>query len=503
MTARLPRNWKTPASLLLLFAVWGCLYLPHLRTSPSWYGDETLTLMIGKSLYQGQGADRAMQATFWHPSYAYQPGYAWLVGLAAAGTKGDILGARFFNTLLALSIAMILFLAGRAPLGRAPALLAALIFLSYEQSIVHFRWIYSHNAVAFGFVLTVLFLIRKASLRNDLMAGVGLTIATLSHPLFVHGSIAACLCRIKRPVSWLRMAIFPTVAIATLTLWTWNRLTNKSWLLEDFSTLGEFYAQFSKDNGSGLQSLRNIFFFYSQDLFHAGAFFCALICLWRRFQAIPVFLAVVSGLILQNRQNLTVFYYQAIVFLPILAFAYAGALRISIIYLRTLTDIRPRVATLSAFLIPAILFGTSLPESITGNLRPRNQFWVTQNSSEVESAADWINSRVEPKDLVVCHQNIGWLLKCLTTDFMQATAWSGRTTFSFEVLPAKERFLFPAEISSARFVVVGDIDQRWTFGQPNVRWILEKLENEKWPVRWQGPNYFILENPILSSGPMK
>jgi len=110
-----------------------------------------------------------------------------------------------------------IYLIGRISFGRAPALLAALIFLSYEQSVVHFRWIYSHNAVALGFVIAVLFLIRKASVRNDLVTGLGLTLAALSHPLFVHGSMAAWLCRIKRPISWFRMAIFPAIAICALT----------------------------------------------------------------------------------------------------------------------------------------------------------------------------------------------------------------------------------------------------------------------------------------------
>ena len=497
MTTKLPKSWETALTVLLLVAAWACLYLPHLRTSPGWYGDETLTLMIGKSLNQGQGADRAMQATFWHPSYAYQPGYAWAVGLASAGTGGDILGARALNTLLALSIALVTYLIGRNIFGRLPSLLSALIFLSYEQSVVHFRWIYSHNAVALGFIVAVLFLIQKPSLRTDLFTGLGLTIATLSHPLFLHGSVAAWLCRIKRPISWIRMAIFPTLAICGMTLWTWSRLNNKDWLIEDFSTLGKFYAQFSKENGSGLQSLKNVFYFYSQDFFHVGAFVCALICCWRRFAVIPIFLTVVSGLLLQNRQNLTVFYYQAIVFLPIMALAYGGALRLLLVYLRAIGSRHSRVTLLAAFIIPAILFGGSFPKSLSGNITPRNQFWVTQDAAEVETAATWINSHVTPTELVVCHQNIGWLLKCRTTDFMQATAWSGRPTFTFEVLPTKERFLFPADISSAKYVVIGDIDQRWTFGQPNVGWILEKLENEKWPVKWRGDNYLIIKNPAI------
>jgi 4-amino-4-deoxy-L-arabinose transferase-like glycosyltransferase len=487
-------------AVALLVLVWMLLYLPHLRTSPGWYGDETLTLMIGKSLYAGEGADRAMLATFWHPSYAYQPGYAWLVGWAAACSDGDILGGRVLNALLALAIALVMYFSGRRLFGGSPALFSALIFLSYEQSIVHFRWIYSHNAVALGLVVVVLFLMRKASLRNDVVAGLGLTLAAISHPLFIHGSLAAWVCRIKRPRSWIRMAIFPALAICGLTAWTWLRLTNKNWLFEDIATLGQFYAQFSRDNGSGFQSLKNVYVFYSQDLFHLGAILLALTCCWRRFYAIPIFLVVVSGLLLQNRQNLNTFYYQAVVFLPVLALAYAAGLRCVLVRLRAMVGRKSRVAILVACILPALLFGAAFPKSINGRITPRNQFWVTQNSEEVEAAAEWINAHVAKTDLVVCHPNIGWLLKCRTTDFMQATAWSGRSTFTFEVLPAKERFLFPADICSAKYAVIGDIDRRWTFGQPNVPWILDKLQSEKWPMKWQGENYLIIENP---KNPMK
>jgi 4-amino-4-deoxy-L-arabinose transferase-like glycosyltransferase len=486
---------KKIGPVLLLLAVWGALYLPHLRENPGWYGDETLTLMIGKSLYEGTGADRAMYATFLHPGYSYQPGYAWAIGLAASLTNGDILGARALNTLLALGISLVMALSGRRLFGTAPALLSALLFLSYEQSVIHFRWIYPHNAVAFGFLLAVLFLIRKASTRNDLLVGVGLSLAALSHPLFLHGSIAAWLCRLKRPLSWVRMALLPALAVCGLAAWTLSRLPDKHWLLEDIFRLGQFYGQFSKENGSGLQSLKNVLVFYSQDAFHLGAFVCAVVCLWRRFYAIPLFLAVVSGLLLQNRQNLTVFYYQAVVFLPVLALAYAGALRLLTLRLRSLVGVRSRWLVLAAFSLPFVLFVGSFSKALTGQLTPRNQFWVTQNTEEVTAAAAWLNARVAENDLVVCHQNIGWLLKCHTTDFLQATAWAGRPTFTFEELPAKERFLFPADLSLAKYVVLGDIDRRWTLGQPNVGWILEKLKTESWPVTWQGENYLILANP--------
>jgi hypothetical protein len=65
--------------------------------------------MIGKSLAVGEAADRSLKATFWHPSYPYQPGYAWLSGVMAWIFAGDIVGARFLNTLIALCIALLTY----------------------------------------------------------------------------------------------------------------------------------------------------------------------------------------------------------------------------------------------------------------------------------------------------------------------------------------------------------------------------------------------------------
>jgi len=482
-------------SLLALTLVWALLYLPHLRTSPGWYGDETLTLMIGKSVFAGNVADRALTATFWHPSYAYQPGYAWLVGAASMAFQGDIVGARLLNAVLAYAIALLFVFGGVRVFGWTTSLFAAALFLTYSQTIIHFRWIYPHNLVAFGFLLTALFLLRKASPKSDFSAGLGLGLAALSHPLFAHGAIAAWACRLKRPVSWIRLAVFPALALAATLGWTWLRLNPKPWLWEDILALGSFYNQFSQDNGSGLQSARNIFFFYSQDAFHLGAFVCALLCIRKRFYAIPVFLAVVSVLLLQNRQNLPVFYYQAVVFLPILALAYAGGIRHLEVRLRAAFGSRARAVPLFALILPAYLFVLNLPPSLSGTLVPRNQHWVTQSTQEVEAAARWINEHSVPTDLVVCHQNIGWLLRPKTTDLMQATAWSGRPTFTFEKLPEKARFLFPADLLAARYLVLGDIDQRWTLAQPNVDWIVNVLTQEHWPVVWRGEFYLIAANP--------
>ena len=493
---------RSHAFVLIVVATWLLIYLPYLRTSPPWYGDETLTLMIGRSLFSGVGADRALFATFWHPSYAYQPGYAWMVGFAASLTNGDILGPRFLNALLALIIALAILLGGRRPFGVKAALLGALIFLTYSQSVIHFRWIYPHNAVALGFAIAVLCLLRKSSWRADWTAGAGLALAAVAHPLFVHGAIASWLCRIKRPVAWVRMAVLPALAVVGCLGWTLARQSPHLWVLDDIHTLAGFYGKYSSEYGAGFQLFRNLGVFYSQDFFHIGAIIAAIICCNRRLYAIPLFLAVVSGLLLQNRQNLTVFYYQAVVFLPVLAMAWAGAYRTLESRIRQATGnrrwTRPVFATV--FLVPVVQFFHILGPATSGHLVSRNFHWCSQNVQEIETASAWLNERLTPDDLVICHQNIGWLLNCRTADYLQATAWSGRPTFTFEETPEKERFLYPADLHKAKYLVVADIDQRWSLSQPNVSWILEELAKDKWPVVWSGEFYLIVQNPKMLSG---
>ena len=495
------KSWTRSWCIVGLVALWAILYLPHLRTSPAWYGDETLTLMIGKSLFQGEGADRALLATFWHPHYPYQPGYAWVVGFASTLSGGDIYGARFFNCLLALVIALLILIGGRRLFGTRPALVGALTFLSYEQSVIHFRWIYSHNAVALGFLITVLCLLRKSVFRRDILAGCGLALAALSHPLFVHGSIAAWLCRIKRPISWFWLAFPPALALFTTLGWTLLRHVPLNWIFEDILTLSQFYGGYTQENGSGWKVLKNIVEFYFQDAFHIGSLFSAVICCRKKYYPIPIFLTVISVLLLQNRQNLTLFYYQAVVILPLLALAYAGALNVIDVRLRLLFGRKSGWVFCVFVAIPLFLLFASLLPSVTGNLRPRNEHWVTQNCEEVEAVAKWINAHVCKRDMVVCHQNLGWLLECRTTDLIQVTAWSGRTTLTFEKNMDKERFLFPADIWETRYIVIGDIDQRWTFGQKNVSWILDLIRSKKWKMVWQGPNYTIHENPRFTLKP--
>jgi 4-amino-4-deoxy-L-arabinose transferase-like glycosyltransferase len=485
------------APLLVIVLVWIFLYLPHLRTSPRWYGDETLTLMIGKSLAAGQAADRSLKATFWHPSYPYQPGFAWLAGGMAWISGGDIFGARLLNTSIALAIALLIYFGGRAILGCLPSLFGALLFLSYDQSVIHFRWVYPHNGVALGFTIAILALLRSSRPRVDWRAGLGLAIGALSHPLFIHGAVAAWACRIKRPKAWIRLILPATIVLASTIGLSLVRYWPHLWVFQDMGTLVEFYRDFSRENAGNWQAPRNIAIFYSHDLFHLGSVVAIILCCSRRLYPIAIFAGTVSLLLLQNRQNLPVFYYQAIVLLPIFALAWAGGLQTVSLWLRRIIrkTFAKRVLPHLATLVPIAMALLILPLSLRGNLVSRNDFWVTQDVNEVERAAAWINEHVRPAELVICGQNIGWLLNCRTADLLQTTAWEKRTTFGFPRILEAARFRYDADISKAKYLVLGDIDSRWTIHQSNVWPTLKRIGQENWPIVWSGKYYLVAENP--------
>jgi hypothetical protein len=263
-----------------------------------------------------------------------------------------------------------------------------------------------------------------------------------------------------------------------------------------------FYVDASRENGGGFKFIENISRFFLQDAFHAFGLLMFLICLRGRAFAIGFGGLLISFLLLQNRQNLTVFYYQAIILTPLLAMAYGFGLRKIFLLVRRAgfqSKIIRRLSMSVPFIIAGLSFLVILPSSLKGTLKTRIDFWTTQSNQEVESAAHWINSRTTPEDLVICHQNIAWLLHARTADYLQAATWQGLSTWPFKRPLRKDQFRFEPKLDAAKFAVIADIDQRWTFGQPNIPILIQTFNSEKWPLVWSGANYRVLQNPRFVS----
>ena len=482
---------------LTIFLVWAALYLPHLRTSPHWYGDETLTHYCSLWFSRGQPIHYALWNTFWSPHFPYQPIYCLVAGLFAQATGGDIIGSRFFNTLLALGVALIILRFGIRVLGIPAAFFASLLFLTYDQSIIHFRMVYAHNAVALGFLVACLFVCRRPSRRADLSAGLGLLVAAGAHPLFIHGALCSGLARLKRPRSWLPLAL-PSAIYLLITL-SVLYFHFGDVLRHDLAQLYQTYTSRSGSDGGGggWQTPLNIANFVTQDWFHIGAFLGLLACCNRRYYKIAIFVGGIGFLLLQNRQNLTLFYYQAVIFLPLMCLAWGVLVRQLFVWSRPIWDSRTAwsIGRWAPCLLPFVLLVLMEPTVVKRQLRPRDYYWTTQSIGEVETAAKWVNDHSTPIDLVICNQNIAWLLHSQTAWYLQVVTWYGLPTQGYELGNPREKFRYDSSLERAKYVVIGDIDQRWTIGQPNVIKLFETMQREQWPVVWRGQFYLIAANP--------
>lgn len=490
-------HWLTGwRPLVLLSLLWAVLYLPNLRTNPGWYGDETLIHHTSRNLASGIASNFALWNTFWHPHYPYQPAYSLVNGLFAKVAGGDIVGSRLFNTFLALAIGLAIYGIGRRQFGSMSTIFAASMFLTYSQSIIHFRMSYAHNAVGLGLLLMTLFLLKPSRPSSEWKAGLGLMLAAGAHPLFVHGAITGALCRWRHPRAWVRLALPSAVCLSISLALIYSFFGN--WLFEDLDHLKNVFTARGNQDGGGLRGLQNFWQFITQDWFHIGLLAGLLFCIPLRQFAVPFVGLAVLFLLVRNRQNLILFYYQAIVVLPILCLGWAGLWRYLDLSLRKYL---PRMRWIVCFLafLPLFLLAENLPDVLLGQLKPRNHYWVTQSTREVEDAAKWLNERTRTGDVVGGNPNIAWLLNAETVPYLQMITWYGIPTQGYENGNKIERFRFDASLENCKYAVIGDIDQHWTFHEPNVGQLLQRMEQARWPIVWQGKHYLILANPDLQN----
>jgi hypothetical protein len=407
----------------------------------------------------------------------------------------DILGPRFLNTLIGLITACTILLLGRRHFGEITALASSVLLLSYNQSVIHYRYVFAHNLAGLGLLITTLLLYNKSSPKADAKAGLGIMIAGFAHPLVTHVAIAAIVARLKRPKSWfylfLPYASFLSVYLGLI----YSRFGNT--LTEDLLSFVHYYGKSSANNSSGI--LSNVLIFFCQDLFHIFAFLSLIFCLNKKHYILSICTLIPSLLLLQNRANLTVFYYQAMLILPNLCCLFGLGLVNTSNYLVKRSFNLGGNKILSAVPVCMILFWTlpNILHSISGEISPNNSYWTTQNFHDVEEAAKWINIHTKPDDFVVANMNLAWLLHAKSTHLLQVAAWHGYKTHGFENGISHDRFIFDADISRAKYVALGDIDFRWTIGEYGVKEVLSELEIHHWTRVWYSETYIIYENPLF------
>ena len=489
---------KTKHNLLfggvfLLFFLWLALYIPKIRTIPGWYGDETIAVDIAQNLLKGEFAFGPLHNTFF--TVVYQPVYEWLIAIGLLVSGGDIVGARVVNAMFALLISLALFILGRRILGSKCAIAAAIFFLGMEQTIIHFRMAYPHNGVTLGLTIGMLAACLHISKQSNLLVGIGNFLCVGSHPIGIYAVAIQTAPRLLHPSSWLMIIGIP--ALLFLIFYMPVFYLYGSEILNDAIQIGQSYSSYGAKNYGNF--IKNIGNFIGMNFFHTSGTIGVILLIKKRnickIWIIPAMFLLFVITLFTNRSNLNTFYYQATILLPFFSIGCAFLLmKISNFFGNLIKPQRMRLCWVPV--VVAVFFALNKIFYVyPGNIIPLNHFWVTQNPLEVEEVAHWINKKTDNDDVVISNTNIWWLINSRKANLLQLTAWDGNQTFMHEFGTSQNRFRYSLKNDKIRFVIIGDIDKRWTLQQPSVMSTLVNRGITEWPIVFEGNYYTVLENP--------
>jgi hypothetical protein len=114
---------------------------------------------------------------------------------------------------------------------------------------------------------------------------------------------------------------------------------------------------------------------------------------------------------------------------------------------------------------------------------------------DARRAADFVNRRTEPEDLVIASPGLAWLLDARVADFQMSGAAAGRASPHLPAdLPAA-RFAYDPRYTGARFVVVDNLWRNWAVWHvPEAAEIVAAVE-ERWPLAFQAGAVAVYANP--------
>lgn len=109
-------------------------------------------------------------------------------------------------------------------------------------------------------------------------------------------------------------------------------------------------------------------------------------------------------------------------------------------------------------------------------------------------AQSYINSAVEPWDLVVTSPTIAWGIDSRTTDFQLTLAYNGIETKHFPPDIPKDRFDYSLDYKSATYIVIDPVWKNWAV--PNMEEVASMTsEIEQWPLVYFNDQVEIYRNP--------
>jgi Dolichyl-phosphate-mannose-protein mannosyltransferase len=531
-----------------LVALWALLFLPNLRTSPNWYGDEGEWMEKCWQLANGQARIGPVSNDFVYP-YPYPPLYMWVTGTALRLFGNDVVVGRAVGVLTALAAAGILFWIGRRLKDEWLGFFCAAALLVYENADVNFRWVRSHPMTGMFALASVGFLIRYLNdkrLRDLALAGMFTALATACN-YYAVGMIPGVIA-VAVWVNWKRWRELPAwrdVLVAGLTAGGFG-LVFVGWYLMAHGGVPHLLAQVKLMGGMAQSPpVSEVITRIGRFCFNTPTAFTAtgptgrdwwLVLAVVGMAAFPVgrlrvwlvaWVVLLMWPIFRKQDNVSWFFYPAMIFLPVMALGVGGALeqagRLAGKALKSSAlpvRLAPGVVVLVLWCWPT--FGKAWSHFDT-----LIDAFTQQSVADADAALAFVNANTTSEDFVLVPKQVYWLVKHARKSMLShCDPYNGKTNGAWPAPVPREDYWFDCRWQAAKYAVLASgtsqrgqgigIDLVYTRGAaggqeavagmlaenwrvvfpPNAQVVYPQQLGGRWPVA-VGTEYMVLGNPRL------
>jgi 4-amino-4-deoxy-L-arabinose transferase-like glycosyltransferase len=512
-----------------LLIVWALLYLPNLRSNPNWYGDEGEWMEKSWTFIHGTPRVGPITNDFVFP-YPYPPLYMLVNGVLLRVFGDDIVVGRALGAVTALAAAGVLFWIGKRVRDEWFGAMCAAALLVYSQADMNFRWVRSHAMAGTLALASAGFLIcylQDKRLKSLVWAGAMCSLATATNYYEV-GMIPAVIA-VALWVNWRRWrepAAWRDVIVGTATAGGYGVLF-VLWYVATKGGVGHLMEQVHRLGGMTQPpsltevGMRIIKFCFTTPT-HIGpgglegrdwwliaavaglvAFPVARLRVW-----LVAWLLLLMFPIFRKQDNVSWFFYPAMIFLPLMALGVGGAMeQVG----RLLQWVAKKPSALALRLTPAVvafaLWGvTSLQGSLGHFDSTIDMFTQISPPAAADAALAYVNANTTSNDFVLVPKQIYWLVKNAKKSMLShCVTYEGRTNDAWPVSIPRDLFWFDCRWQNAKYIVLAygreasgrpvGIDGIYTLGLGGVRDIVLALQQERWPTVFQQGEYIVLANP--------
>ncbi len=536
-------KWERSVAIALV-ALWALLFLPNLRTNPNWYGDEGEWMEKCWTFIHGTPRVGPIVNDFIFP-YPYPPLYMLLNGALLRVFGEDLVVARALGAATALAAGAVLFWIGTRLRNKTFGFLCAAAFLAYSEANINFRWVRSHPMAGTLALTTVGFLIRyvqEKRLRDAAWAGVFCSLATATN-YFTYPLIGAVVITValvnwrewKSPRAWRDVVVGGALACAyagLFVLWYsaahgWGQLMAQVGRLTSVAA-NEVRPTFGGEVERFVENVWTLGFktpTQGPPLPWSGHDWWLTVATigfvflptrdWRLRLWVPFWLLVLMYGVFKKLNNVPLFFYPATIFLPLMAVGFAGVLAWTgeLVKRFALKSGDAAAATVAVVVLGG--FGLQSASGAWNHFHTRIDMWTQQSVADAEAAMVFVNSHTTKDDFVIVPKQIYWMTPC---DRRSMLTFCARSEGVDNDMPTPvhiphELYWFDCRLDQAKYLVLEygreertlpdgrhvqlpiGIDAVYTFGLRGVREVIERTQQEKWPIALQQGAYIVMANP--------